>query len=130
MREKGVLLLAGLMTIALSGCGTMRSGTYDKVTIVSNIEGAHCKLYRDGEGYLKAITTPGAKYIRRSDKPLSIVCSKSGLRNVKMEVTPERPGTTSTTVGNASVLGTGIVLDNINKAEYHLPEVIEVNFIK
>ena len=83
MREKGVLLLAGLMTIALSGCGTMRSGTYDKVTIVSNIEGAHCKLYRDGEGYLKAITTPGRQIHPPQRQTALHRLLQSGLRNVQ-----------------------------------------------
>lgn len=126
--SKFLKLAVTLVTLTtLASCATIKNGPYDKVEIVSNVEAAYCKIYRDGEGFLKSVSTPGAKYIKRSEKPITITCEKRGFEDVTISVSPTN---SPDTVANATNLGLGLIYDLTNAALYHYPEVIEVNFKK
>ncbi len=122
--------------IALSGCATMKNGIYDKVEIVSNVDAAHCKIYRDGEGFLKSVSTPDARYISRSEKSITVTCKKRGFEDVSVTVSPsegdpETDGVVNVeTRNNIFNFGVGFIIDKGTSAFYHYPEVIEVNFKK
>ena len=111
-------------TIIIAGCSSITGGTHEKIEIASSPEGAHCKLYRKSEGYIKSIVTPGAKYIRRSIEPITIVCQKNGYETVSLLVEPKKRN--EEMVGNLATIGLGAVLDIANDATFELPDKVEV----
>ena len=133
--KKG-LLGVGLTAAALlvSGCSMMVKGNYEKLTIVSTPEQAHCSVYRASEGYLKSIVTPGARYIPRSPEPIRVVCKKEGHETVTITAKPVKAGEMA---GNAAGLaaGTGVgvplmvgglIFDTLAGTNNDLPDVISV----
>ena len=133
--KKG-LLGVGLTAAALlvSGCSTILKGNYEKLTIVSTPERAHCSVYRESEGYLKAIVTPGARYIPRSAEPIRIVCKKAGHETVTITAKPVKAGEVAANVaGLAAGSGVGLPLmvgglffDTLTGNNNELPDVISV----
>lgn len=121
------LATVAISIVALSSCSTLKHGQYDKVEIVSNVDAAHCRIYREGEGMLKAVSTPDARYIKRSDKPITVVCEKSGYQTTSVTVAPELVGEAETNLAN---LGVGMFIDTITSAEYHYPDTINVKLAR
>ena len=125
----GTILAAAF---AASGCSTILRGTHEKVEIVSAPPQALCRIYREGEGYLKAVATPGAVYIPRGAEPIKVVCKKDGYKTASVVASPAK---TSDIVGNAAgvAAGSGVVLiggafiDGATGANQDLPDVISVN---
>ena len=119
----GILAVVGM--VVLSGCASLKNGAYEKVEIVSNPAGAYCEIYREGQGLLKAIATPGAKYIKRGKEPVQIVCSKKGYETVAVEIAPTKD---KIAVGNMIAnVGVGLIVDSASGAIYELPDKIELS---
>ncbi|MGI9297948.1 MAG: hypothetical protein ACR2QC_08625 [Gammaproteobacteria bacterium] len=128
------ILLGTVLTaaVAASGCSTILRGTYEKVEIVSTPPQALCRIYRDSEGYLKSVDTPGAVYVPRAAEPIRVVCKKDGYKTASVVASPVK---TSDIVGNAAgvaagsggVMIGGAFIDGIAGANQDLPDVISVN---
>ena len=125
---------------AASGCSTVLRGTHEKVEIVSDPPQALCRIYRESEGYLKSVATPGAVYVPRSADPIRVVCKKDGYKTASVIASPV---TTSDIVGNAAgvasagaaaagagVMVGGAFIDGASGANNDLPDVISVSLQK
>lgn len=124
MRKKAILFsVTAAAALAASGCSSIQHGTYEKIEIVSEPAGAWCKIYREGDGFLKSITTPGERYIKRSTSPLQIVCSKDGYKTMTVTHAPEFH---NDNIGNVSTIGLGQLFDSANAGNYEQPERFEI----
>ena len=115
-----VLALSAIF--ALSGCASLLQGTHEKLTIRTSPAGALCNVYRQDEGLMKVIVTPGAAYVRRDSAPVTIVCKKDGFQESKIELTPNRDilgGAGGTAQPFANI---GFPLDAANSAFFDLPD--------
>ena len=130
MQKTATFLLSGILAAVISGCATMHKGAYQKIEIVSTPAGAHCKMYREGQGFLKAISTPGEKYIQRSDKPLTIVCSKEGFETTTLTESAWAEENQQGSVNNIANLGFGFLIDESNKARYGVSDRFEIKLKK
>lgn len=122
-----LMTAAALAALAVSGCAMPLYGTHEKVTIATMPEGALCKIYRDSEGFIKEVNTPGAKYIRRSPEAIRVVCSKRGYKDAVVEVEARARGEI---IANAATFGAALLPDLASGAPYELPEKIEIELTK
>lgn len=125
-------------TLVAGGCSTVLRGTHEKFTVTSEPKRALCRIYRGGEGYLKAVATPGSVYLRRSPEPLKVVCKKRGYKTATAVAGEESFGLQSASLGNAFSLGIdtaalgvgaaagGAALDIANNAYVDMPDSIHV----
>ena len=141
------LVSIGILAAMLgtSGCATILRGTHEKVSVESTPEQALCRIYRQSEGFLKSVVTPGAVYIARSYEPIQIKCQKSGYETTSITaaaiLNSDIPGNiaafpVSSSVGSSIIapagivsavpLAAGVFIDAANAAHANLPEVIKV----
>lgn len=118
------LMIVAVAAGALSGCASISQGAYQKIEISSNPENALCKIYRDGQGYLKSVATPGETYIRRDSGALTVTCSKAGFKTASVTEGTEQSGDN---IGNFATLGTGFLFDLGNQSQFNVPDSIHVN---
>lgn len=120
----------GAALLGLSSCASYQHGAYKKITVTTAPEAALCKIYREDEGFIKSIATPGSKYIRRNAAPIEIVCSKDGYKtkSVSISSSPTTDEQDTSFVGNALFTGVapGFLADTISGAKYDLPDKIEI----
>lgn len=121
------LTLAGAAVVALGGCSTMFTGAYEKVEIVTSPPGAYCKIYREGQGFLKSIATPGEKYIMRDRRTLTITCSKKGYKTATITDEPGPMPNDQGSVVNFMTAGAGFLVDISNDAHYQTAGLYEIN---
>lgn len=124
------LTIAGTAALALSGCGTMLTGAYEKVEIVTTPPGAYCKIYREGQGFLKSVATPGAKYIQRGRKPITIVCSKDGYKTATVVDEPTTIKDDQGLITNFASAGATFLIDISNDAHYETAGLYEIRMEK
>ena len=115
-----VLALSAIF--ALSGCASLLQGTHEKLTIRTSPAGALCNVYREDEGLLKVILTPGSAYVRRDSDPVTIVCKKDGFQESKVELTPSRDILGGSGGANEPFANIGFPLDVANSAIFDLPD--------
>jgi hypothetical protein len=101
------LVIAALLTTALSGCATASLGSRQRVYISSEPSGAECGLTREGED-LGKVTTPGSREITRSRKPINVVCTKAGYEEARSVMNSMTQGSPIIAPGGSGVAG-GIV---------------------
>ncbi len=131
---KNTILTGGILAamLAVSGCSTILRGTHEKVEITSTPPQAHCRIYRESTGYLKAVATPGAVYIPRAAEPIQVVCKKDGYKTTTVTASP---ALTSDIVGNSAGIAAfgspgiiaGAIIDGANGANRDLPQTIAVH---
>lgn len=119
-------MLAVSAIFALSGCASLFQGTHEKLTVRTSPAGALCNVYREDEGLLKVILTPGAAYIRRDRDPVTVVCKKDGYVESSIRLTPNRDilgGADGTAEPFANL---GFPLDVANSAIFDLPDEAQI----
>lgn len=133
MMNAKILIGAGLLAaLAASGCSTVLRGAHEKVEIVSTPPGALCRIYRESEGYIKAVNTPGAVYIARSADPIKVVCKKDGYKTASSVAAPVETNdiisnaATGAAFGSIAGVGTAI-LDGASGAKHDLPNTINIS---
>ena len=119
-----IISLLGL-TLFLSGCSTIVSGTQQSVFIDTPfVEDAKCTLKdsKNGSWYLPA--TPGSATVTKGNGPMNVVCKKSGYTTGQSQVDDEFAGAT---LGNVILGGgIGIFVDAASGAAQEYPEKIVV----
>ena len=115
-------LLAVSAIFALSGCASLLQGTHEKLTLRTTPDGALCNVYRDGEGLLKVIVTPGAAYLRRDSDPVTVVCKKDGYQEGTAVLVPSKDILGSAGGTSEPFANMGFPLDVMNSAIYDLPD--------
>ena len=76
MKLTGLVPLAMISAMSLSGCASIISGGHQEISISTSPEGAKCALYRDGAqvGYINS--TPGSVTVSRKSGDLWLGCVK------------------------------------------------------
>lgn len=123
-----ILTLAAAVT-AVSGCASIMHGPYEKVAVTSSPEKAFCKIYREGHGYVKGVSTPGETYIMRDEGAVTITCSKAGYQTTSV-VTPTHRAEDQDNVVNVVTLGAGLLVDLANNTQDRLPDTIHIDLPK
>ena len=120
-------VLAVAAIFALGGCASLLQGTHEKLTLRTSPGGALCNVYRDGEGLLKVVVTPGAAYIRRDLNPVTVVCRKDGYQESSIVLVPSKDIFGSAGGTAEPFANLGFPLDVMNDAIYDLPD--EANIV-
>ena len=113
--------LAVFALFALGGCASLFKGTHEKLTVRTTPAGAICNVYREQEGLLKVIVTPGAAYIRRDKDPLTIVCNKEGYEETSATLAPDQDIFAGADGREEPFANLGFPLDVANSSIYDLP---------
>jgi len=67
------------MLIAASGCATAIRGSTQRLSVVTEPEGASCTLQTQGDEAIYSIAaTPGSTEVKRRPWPIVVICSKPG----------------------------------------------------
>lgn len=111
--------------VTLSGCASLMHGPYEKITVTSTPERALCKIYREGQGYVKSVATPDSVYLMRDHNPITVKCAKAGYRTTSIEVGTARAEQDN--IGNISTYGAGFVVDLANSTQDRLPDTVHVD---
>ena len=119
-------LLMSATAVALSGCATIKNGAYEKISVTSNPENALCRIYREGQGYLKAVASPGETYVMRDNEALTVTCSKAGYQTTSVVIGSEQKEEGAGLL-NFVNFGAGFLADQGNHANKYLPDVIHVD---
>lgn len=123
------LLAAAVAVFAVAGCATHERGIYEKLTVTSTPAQALCKIYREKlGGYQKSIVTPGAKYIRRDNSPVTLVCSKKGYQTATVVLEASVPEGTG--IGNVATFGFGYIVDGVSGALYDIDDEVHIDLEK
>ena len=73
----GVTLLC-LVTVSLSGCATITTGTTQSILVDTTPSGAICRFSRSDREVGVVNPTPGMLMITKDGAPLTIVCKRAG----------------------------------------------------
>ena len=111
--------------LALSGCGTIVSGTQQSIFVdTPHVDGAECKLTDSKKGAWHLPSTPGSVSVLKGDGPMNVVCTKEGYERGITSVDETLAGAT---LGNI-ILGGGVgfLVDAASGAAQKYPDSIVV----
>lgn len=69
---------AALVSVSLSGCGTITQGTTQNIAINTSPPGAQCDLDRSDGHIATVYRTPGVVHVDKSKNDIMLTCSKRG----------------------------------------------------
>lgn len=121
---KRMFMVLAVLSLALSGCATVVSGTDQNLTVITekDVEGAHCDLTDKKGGTWHLPNTPGTLTVRKGDGPMTIVCKKDGY---KSEVLVVEESFCGATLGNVILGGAvGIFIDIASGAAQQYPDKV------
>lgn len=123
---KRYAVLSVLLATGLSGCASVIDGTSQPMTIVTNPEGAECKLMRNGE-LLARITTPQTVNIKKTKHDINVECEMEGFHKSTEHVDSEIQ---DATWGNI-ILGGGIgwAVDSASGADNKYKEHVTLTMV-
>ncbi len=119
-----LLGFAAALSLALSGCAAMLTGTADDVTVNSEPPGAQCRIERMAQPVAYIASTPATVRIVRSRYPIDIACTKEGLTGAESVV----PGVNPWAYGDLAFGGVPYIPDSIVDADRNLPSEVLVRF--
>ena len=95
------------------GCATLTAEADQAITVSTNLPDAACTLM-NASGSWNIVKTPGSALVTRSFSPLTVLCTKDGLRGGAML----EAGTRGRAYGNLLMLGIPAVVDASTGAGY------------
>jgi len=123
----GAATAAALVSVSLSGCGTITQGTSQNIAIVTSPPGGHCDLNRDGENVATIYSTPDTVHVDRTKDDIMLACTKPGYQPVNMTL---ESGYSLGTFGNLILGGAvGWGIDSATGADNMYPRTANVQFI-
>lgn len=123
----GAATAAALVSVCLSGCGTITQGTSQDITITSNPPGGHCDLNRKGEHVATLDKTPGTVKVDKTKNDILLTCTLPGYQEASVNL---ESGYGAGTFGNI-ILGGGIgwAIDSASGADNKYPSTANVQFV-
>lgn len=113
-----------LWALALSGCASIVTGTYQDLAVTTEPPGAACQLEEMSHPVATIQATPAVVRVPRSEFPLEVFCAKdaeAGDRILDPELEPWA-------LGNVVTGGIGYLVDSWLRADYRYPEAAFVTF--
>lgn len=110
-----------LLSLVLGGCAYSTKASFQDITFLSpDAHDAKCLVYVDKIKY--QVWPPQTVNIKKSEKPMLVVCSAPGNREVEIEVPPK--------IEEVAIWGTpvGMAWDYASKSLFSYPEVIAIDF--
>ncbi len=123
MKSMKNIAILSAVTMTLSGCSTIISGTTQPFSVETELAGgAKCELI-DSKGARWVIPdTPGTVEITKGDGPLTVSCSKPGFKTAETVV---EEGFAGATLGNVILGGgVGLVIDAASGAAQEYPDSV------
>lgn len=116
-----VRLCAAVAAISsLGACATIVSGTSQSISVITDPDGANCKLERDGQVVGIVNPSPGTVRVDKSKNDITITCKKEGYADT---LAPLPSSFTGTTFGNILFGGlVGVAIDASSGANNKYPE--------
>lgn len=104
-----VFLAAGAVAaLALSGCATITKGSGQSVTVLTDPNGAQCKLDRSGMTLAIVNPTPGSVQVEKSKDTITIRCSKEGFLETAGTLDSEVQGMTFGNILFGGIIGVAV----------------------
>jgi hypothetical protein len=123
-RRIGAVLAAALLSVGLSACATIVTGTSQNITVESEPAGATCKLTRASATVGAIAETPAMVRLDRSKDNVEVTCDKEGHQQASEILSASFTGTT---IGNVLLGGLiGVAVDAASGANNRYPEYVLV----
>lgn len=102
------LLMAAAALAGLCGCATITTGADQSITVVTDPDGAKCRLDRKGQSLAVVNPTPGTVQIDKSKDAITITCSKESFKHTVGSLGSEFQGMTFGNVIFGGIIGVAV----------------------
>jgi len=120
------ILLLPVLSLFVSGCASVMSGTDQDIAVHTNPEGAECVLTREGQ-LLRKVETPQTVRVSKLKHDIYVTCNKDGFHESTAHV---NSGIQGSVFGNI-LLGGGIgwAVDSARGADNKYADVVTVTMV-
>ncbi len=120
-------LFAVAAVLVLSGCNTYYQHVYEKIMVrTPGVNNADCDIYTDDNRY--GVITPNLVMVERRDKPLTVICKKTGYYPASV-IVKSRRYTPEAGMNVVNGYFPGVLYDAASNSIYDYPDTIIVTLL-